>query len=535
MSNNVTPVTVALVNDYELVLAGVATMLRPYRDHLVVLDRALERTPDRAVDVSLFDTYGAADDQLDRVKTLADDPMSGAVVVFSFSTAPQLVTAALGAGAGGFVSKTVNGRQLADAIVTVADGHRVVLTPTPHRHRDGALGWPGRGRDLSARDSELLVLLRQGYTNREIAEPPVPQREHGQDAPPPAVPQARRQQPHPGGDGGDRGRGVPAPHRRADAGGSRRGRRLIRRPGPPPVSRAPRMADRPPAIRISGRGAADVLPSTDHGRRMSPGRRSPKASTDGRSDVALAEYERKRDFATTPEPRGRKGRGRAKDRAPGGRFVVQRHRARRLHYDLRLELDGVLVSWAVPQGPTLDASVRRLAVKVEDHPIEYADFEGVIPSGEYGGGDVIVWDRGRWSPEPGVDPAEAIAEGDLHFDVDGREALRALRARADPEGAGAGQGAVAAHPQARRARRARLGSGGAPGVGQVGAHQRRRRPDAGRALAQRPTGRRGRGRRGRRAPRHRRVSSPGRRRRSSTRWPPSAPRDGGRSAATTSP
>jgi len=170
MSKNVTPVTVALVNDYELVLAGVAAMLRPYRDHLVVLDRALERAPDRPVDVSLFDTYGAADDQLDRVKSLAADPMAGAVVVFSFSTAPQLVTAALGAGAGGFVSKTVNGRQLADAIVTVADGHRVVLTPAPHRHRDGALGWPGRGRDLSARDSELLVLLRQGYTNKEIAE-----------------------------------------------------------------------------------------------------------------------------------------------------------------------------------------------------------------------------------------------------------------------------------------------------------------------------------------------------------------------------
>ena len=170
MSKNVTPVTVALVNDYELVLAGVSAMLRPYRDHLVVLDRALERTPDRAVNVSLFDTYGAADGQIDRVKELADDPMAGAVVVFSFSTAPQLVTAALGAGAGGFVSKTVNGRQLADAIVTVADGHRVVLTPAPHRHRDGALGWPGRGRDLSARDSELLVLLRQGYTNREIAE-----------------------------------------------------------------------------------------------------------------------------------------------------------------------------------------------------------------------------------------------------------------------------------------------------------------------------------------------------------------------------
>jgi DNA-binding NarL/FixJ family response regulator len=166
----VTPVTVAVVNDYELVVAGVATMLRPYRDRLVVLDRALERTPDRAVDVSLFDTYGAADGQIERIKVLADDPMSGTVVVFSFSTAPELVTASIGAGAAGFISKTVNARQLADAIVTVADGHRVVLTPAPHRHRDGDLGWPGRGRDLSARDSELLVLLRQGYTNREIAE-----------------------------------------------------------------------------------------------------------------------------------------------------------------------------------------------------------------------------------------------------------------------------------------------------------------------------------------------------------------------------
>jgi DNA-binding NarL/FixJ family response regulator len=145
-------------------------MLRPYRDRLVVLDRALERTPDRMVDVSLFDTYGAADGQIERIKVLADDPMSGTVVVFSFSTAPELVTASIGAGAAGFISKTVNARQLADAIVTVADGHRVVLTPAPHRHRDGDLGWPGRGRDLSARDSELLVLLRQGYTNREIAE-----------------------------------------------------------------------------------------------------------------------------------------------------------------------------------------------------------------------------------------------------------------------------------------------------------------------------------------------------------------------------
>ncbi|HUZ26800.1 MAG TPA: DNA polymerase ligase N-terminal domain-containing protein, partial [Streptosporangiaceae bacterium] len=130
----------------------------------------------------------------------------------------------------------------------------------------------------------------------------------------------------------------------------------------------------------------------------------------------LAPYQRKRDFARTPEPAG----GSPDPAGPGERrFVVQRHRARRLHYDLRFEIDGVLVSWAVPKGPTLDPAVRRIAIHVEDHPIEYLDFEGVIPAGGYGGGDVIVWDRGTWEPHATDDPAAAVAAGELHVDVRG--------------------------------------------------------------------------------------------------------------------
>ncbi len=135
----------------------------------------------------------------------------------------------------------------------------------------------------------------------------------------------------------------------------------------------------------------------------------------------LAPYRRKRDFARTPEPAGQTAA--AAPGAAGGarRFVVQRHRARRLHYDLRFEINGVLVSWAVPRGPTLDPGVRRTAVHVEDHPIEYLNFEGVIPRGEYGGGDVIVWDRGTWEPHATADPAAAVAAGELHADVYGEK------------------------------------------------------------------------------------------------------------------
>jgi bifunctional non-homologous end joining protein LigD len=129
----------------------------------------------------------------------------------------------------------------------------------------------------------------------------------------------------------------------------------------------------------------------------------------------LAPYRRKRDRRRTPEPMGGRARGR------GRLFVVQKHAARRLHYDLRLEMDGVLKSWAVPKGPSVDPAEKRLAVEVEDHPLEYADFEGVIPAGNYGAGEVIVWDRGTYRLH-GTEPAPAqLAAGRLEVEFEGQK------------------------------------------------------------------------------------------------------------------
>jgi bifunctional non-homologous end joining protein LigD len=132
-----------------------------------------------------------------------------------------------------------------------------------------------------------------------------------------------------------------------------------------------------------------------------------------RAGLDIETYNRKRDFTKTKEPRGRKLKGK------GDSFVVQKHDASRLHWDFRLELDGVLKSWAVPKGPSLDPDEKRLAMRTEDHPLDYGDFEGTIPKGEYGGGTVMLWDHGRWIPDPRKDPSKTIEEGHLHFTLEG--------------------------------------------------------------------------------------------------------------------
>ena len=131
--------------------------------------------------------------------------------------------------------------------------------------------------------------------------------------------------------------------------------------------------------------------------------------------MALETYRAKRDFRRTPEPRGLKGS--AKSHAL--RFVIQKHAASHLHYDFRLELNGVLLSWAVPKGPSLDPADKRLAMHVEDHPLDYGGFEGVIPQGEYGGGTVMVWDQGTWTPLG--DAAAGYAKGHFKFILHGQK------------------------------------------------------------------------------------------------------------------
>ncbi len=133
---------------------------------------------------------------------------------------------------------------------------------------------------------------------------------------------------------------------------------------------------------------------------------------------ALKQYQSKRNFDLTAEPKGKK-------RTPASAanrllYVIQKHQASHLHYDFRLEWGGVLLSWAVPKGPSLDPSVKRLATPVEDHPIEYGDFEGVIPEGEYGGGTVMLWDQGAWIPDD-PDVEAALRKGELKFTLAGKK------------------------------------------------------------------------------------------------------------------
>ena len=180
----------------------------------------------------------------------------------------------------------------------------------------------------------------------------------------------------------------------------------------------------------------------------------------------LDTYQRKRDFRRTPEPRG------ARRRAQGKlQFVVQRHDATRLHYDFRLEHDGVLKSWAVPKEPSYDPKDRRLAVRTEDHPLEYATFEGEIPEPDYGAGTVVIWDRGYWAPVG--DPERGLADGKLDFELQG-ERLRGRWSLVRMAGRGARKRAESwllikrtdkAAPPARRSSGARAARGPRRGAG----------------------------------------------------------------------
>lgn len=133
--------------------------------------------------------------------------------------------------------------------------------------------------------------------------------------------------------------------------------------------------------------------------------------------MPLAEYHRKRKFDETPEPAGAE----REQTESARRFVVQMHQASSLHYDFRLEIDGVLVSWAIPKGPSLNPADKRLAVMTEDHPLEYADFEGTIPKDNYGAGTVMVWDAGEWAPEGTKSAKEQLEAGEIKFTLHGQK------------------------------------------------------------------------------------------------------------------
>jgi len=172
-------------------------------------------------------------------------------------------------------------------------------------------------------------------------------------------------------------------------------------------------------------------------KRSSKSKSATPAKAAATAESQLSEYRRKRDFTRTAEPKG--GAGRVRQKLA---FVIQKHAATHLHYDLRLELDGVMKSWAVPKGPSLDPSVKRLAMQVEDHPIEYNSFEGTIPKGEYGGGTVMLWDRGTYSyggsdPDPIEGLRRGYQKGDFKFVLQGKR-LRGswvlVRTRRDPKG-----------------------------------------------------------------------------------------------------
>jgi len=152
---------------------------------------------------------------------------------------------------------------------------------------------------------------------------------------------------------------------------------------------------------------------------MSKAREKASPAAKNAADEQLARYRSMRDFHVTHEPSGRESRGKKAAEAEALPFVIQKHAATRLHYDFRLGWNGVLKSWAVTKGPSYVPSDKRLAVQVEDHPMEYGGFEGIIPKGQYGGGTVMVWDHGTW--EPHVDVDEGLRKGSLKFELHGEK------------------------------------------------------------------------------------------------------------------